>query len=495
MSNKAKLTSHNRLNRMPHFRSAAAVKVAAFILILIFIPGCATYQPKPMNLDNTAKRLEARTLTNRGLKIFIEKTLQRKILPWPLKSWDLNMLMISARYYNPNIKIALSKFKIAKASEITAAQFPNPIIVPQFQYNPLPNKGETPLSYGIEELWLPFETAGRRGYKIKIAKRKAQSMIFNTVSSSWKTYGRLMNSLINIHYAKQQINLLRKIIYYRKNLVKILKYSLAVGEVPQTDVLKAKTSTANALIFLNDARRYEDDSYAVLASAIGVRVKAVREININFNWLEGLSFNKNLINSSLKEKALTDRADILESLNNYKAQESTLQLEVARQYPNIDIGPGVLWNSGVAVWSFLLKLTLPIFNQNNGPIAVAKAKLNLEEKNIKNIQLRVIDKLSQAESNYLVSVRKLKTSKALLAYHKKQLKITEKEFITGEIGRQGLVLSHIGYLFAKLSDIKAITNLQRSFVTLELTVQQPLMKSLPVSPVLILNKNLRRNNR
>ncbi len=79
--------------------------------------------------------------------------------------------------------------------------------------------------------------------------------------------------------------------------------------------------------------------------------------------------------SDAQREAVFHRADLLASLAEYAAAESALQLEVARQYPDIHLGPGYTYDTGTNKIGFgLAGITLPVFDQNQGGIAQAEAK-------------------------------------------------------------------------------------------------------------------------
>ena len=76
--------------------------------------------------------------------------------------------------------------------------------------------------------------------------------------------------------------------------------------------------------------------------------------------------------------ALLNRLDIREALARYQAAEARLRLEVARQYPDITLSPGFLWDQGDLVWSVGAAILAPLFDINQGPIGEAEAARVLE---------------------------------------------------------------------------------------------------------------------
>jgi outer membrane protein TolC len=65
---------------------------------------------------------------------------------------------------------------------------------------------------------------------------------------------------------------------------------------------------------------------------------------------------------------------VRQALAQYSAAESALQLEIARQKPDFNIGPGYTLEERDSFFSPVFSVTLPIFNHNQGPIAEAEAR-------------------------------------------------------------------------------------------------------------------------
>ena len=75
----------------------------------------------------------------------------------------------------------------------------------------------------------------------------------------------------------------------------------------------------------------------------------------------------------MRRQAVTHRADILSALMEYESAQSALQLEIAKQYPDLDIGAGYQLDQTDSKWTLGINLTLPVLNRNAGPIAEAEA--------------------------------------------------------------------------------------------------------------------------
>jgi outer membrane protein TolC len=94
--------------------------------------------------------------------------------------------------------------------------------------------------------------------------------------------------------------------------------------------------------------------------------------------------------------ALQYRADILSALAAYEASQANLQVEIARQYPDLHLGSGYLWDQGENKWNLSLSLELPILNRNQGPIAEAEARRKEAAAQLLALQARVIAEIDRA---------------------------------------------------------------------------------------------------
>ena len=161
---------------------------------------------------------------------------------------------------------------------------------------------------------------------------------------------------------------------------------------------------------LSDALSKKSDAHSRLAEALGLSEAALDGENLNFDF--STAGAAALTSADARGVALRTRADILGALADYAAAEDDLQLEVARQYPDLHLGPGYAWNNGNAGddrWSLGLSLELPILDQNQGPIAEAEARRKLAAAKFVELQSQVIGEIDRAVAGWRVAREQLKT--------------------------------------------------------------------------------------
>src|SRR5207302_4652444 len=123
-----------------------------------------------------------------------------------------------------------------------------------------------------------------------------------------------------------------------------------------------------------DAQRARAEARARLAEAIGVPIRALSEMKFSFESLLPGSTAAELAAEQVRRAALQSRPDILSALAEYASAQAALQLEIAKQYPDVHLSPGYEFDQGDSKWSVGITVELPVLNQNQVPIAEAKAR-------------------------------------------------------------------------------------------------------------------------
>jgi len=93
------------------------------------------------------------------------------------------------------------------------------------------------------------------------------------------------------------------------------------------------------------------------------------------------------------------RADLLSLLSEYAAAEADLRLELARQVPDLRLGPGYEFDQGTNKWGLALALDLPVLNQNQGGIGEAVARRRAVAARFEALQTQVIAEVDTASAS------------------------------------------------------------------------------------------------
>jgi cobalt-zinc-cadmium efflux system outer membrane protein len=436
------------------------------------LTGCASFAPKPISPDATAEAFEARSLSEAGLKAFLGRNLGYELEEWPKPAWDLSELVLVALYYHPDLDLARAKWAVARAGLVTAGQRPNPVLANALaQYN-ADASGVSPWTLGIS-LDIPLETAGKRGYRIDQARQLSEAARFNIADAAWKVRSGVRARLLDLYPSEANIE---RQVSLQEEEVTLLEKRLAVGLISQPVVTQSRIMLNQLNLALRDAQRQRAEGRAGLAAALGLTVDALRDIDLDqaVRVLDQLPPLDTLPAAEVQRTALTNRADVLAALAEYEASQSSLQLEIAKQYPDIVPSPGYTWDAGAAKYSLGLSLLLPILNQNQGPIAEAKARRAQAAAQFNSLQARAIGEIEQTLAGYRFAAAKLDAAKRAFTAERQNLKAVEQGFTAGRVDRLAWVGAQRGAAAAELAYIGALVEAQRALGLLEDAMQRPI---------------------
>ncbi len=357
------------------FRFSLGLRISGFgfALAALLLASCARFHSQPLAPAQTADRLESRSLTDPALRTFLETNLHRELADWPAQSWDFDMLMLAAFRYHPSLEVARAQWAVASGGETTAAQRPNPTlnVTPGYNATTFMSSPWIPLTF----LDVPIETAGKRGYRRAQAAQLSEAARLNIATAAWQVRSQLRSSLLDFYAAEQRAALLKRQIELQEQIGKRVDAQVRAGAMAGSEALPLRITLAKARVDLADARRLHAEAHARVAEAIGITTRALEEVKLSFEGLVPAAGSvSDMTSAEVRRAALLSRPDILGALAEYAASQSALQLEIAKQYPDVHLQPGYQFDQGDSKWSLGLTVELPVLNQNQGPIAEAKAR-------------------------------------------------------------------------------------------------------------------------
>src|SRR5277367_1077936 len=338
---------------------------------MAFVAGCAHYEPRPLSPAQSAAGLDGRSLDGAEFRHFLERN---SSLPpsWPPQSWDFESLYLAALYFHPSLEVARAQWRVARGGEKTAAERPNPSVSAQPGYDFSATSPVNPWIPGVV-FDVPIETMGKRGYRKAQAAHLAASARRDIAATAWRVRANLRGRFIDYIAARKRSALLNGQIAIQRRVLESLGQQQQAGALSASELTQYRIALSRLELEVADARVQETDSQARLAEAIGVPLKALSGVNLAYDLAAPHPAADSLLSLQARDEALTNRADIQGALEDYAASQSALQLEIAKQYPDIHLAPYYQYNNGDHQFTLQITADLPILNQNQGPIAEAEA--------------------------------------------------------------------------------------------------------------------------
>ncbi|HEY8095745.1 MAG TPA: TolC family protein [Methylobacter sp.] len=446
-------------------------------LLNLTLTGCARFEDHPLNPTDSAVHLEARTLSSAGLQNFINRVVVNKTGQHP-KAWDMDRLTLAAIYYHPDLALARVQAETMDAAITTAGQRPNPSITVTPTW--VRNLATAAVPWiAASAISIPIETAGKRGFRIDKAEHFSDAARLRIVDAAWLVRGRLRLAMLEVYAAQEAGRLLQQQLAVQQAMTERLEQQLTAGEITRPEVIRSHLTLNQLQLNTSAAQKRSAESRVLLATAIGVPVDALRNIELDFANLAKPPALNSFPVQNLKEIALRKRPDVLAALADYDAAQSALQLEIANQYPNIQANPGYTWEMGEHRWALgLTALQLPILHQNQGPIAEAEAKRRELAVRFEALQMRILGDIDRAHAGLTAVFTKWLTAEQQARLQQDSLHSAEASFQAGETDRLALLGAELENAAAERARLDVLVETQQALNALEDTLRYPIASTL-----------------
>lgn len=457
-------------------------KIVLLLWLSLALGGCAVrqYHAAPISPTESASRLKARDLEDAQLKDFMRQSFGHEISPWPPHSWDLSLLTLAAFCFNPDLETARARLAASEAAVITAGARPNPDIrvAPGYETSP-----ESPWLFGLS-LDFPIETAGKRGHRVEQARSLSDAARFELAETAWGVRSRVRMALVDHLLAVRELAIIENQQEVLSERTGLLEARLKVGEIPRPELDAAQVELSDVRLGLNQARGRVPETQAALAAAIGIPSSALNGVQLSWPTMEQPPSEQGVSADTIERDAVLNRLDVRRALAEYAAADAALKLEIAKQYPDLHLGPGYDFDEGHHKFSLGVGLTLPLFNRNQGPIAEAEAHRKEAGARFLATQAHVISDSETALVRYRAAVAELhEADESLTKLQLAREQMTRRAVQAGEADQLDLN----GVLFQTAATARArldaMRRMQTALGALEDAVQKPLEPDATMPPL------------
>ncbi len=429
--------------------------------------GCVHYQPRPIVPEDALAAFSARTLDDPELAAFLEAN--SVAVPGARGTWDLKALTLAAFHFSPDLEVARADAAAAGAATITAGARENPAVSASVGYNSTTRVSAiSPWILGFN-LDAPLTTAGKRRHRLERATSLAEAARFNLAAAAWQARSRVRSGLVELHAAVESERLLTEQGSILQDNAGLLERQLAAGAVSPAEVTQARLALASGRIALADASARRLAALAALAEAVGLPAAALADVSLSYQGLDAPESGEPTRDAG--RRAVLNRADVLGALAEYAASQAALQLEIARQYPDLHLGPGYELDQGQDKWFLALSLPVPLVNRNRGPIAEAEAARTAAAARFTAVQAHALAQVDAAVAAYDAARSAAEAASAAQADVAQRERSARARFDAGEISRLELGGERLERVTSELALLDAQTRAQAAIGRLEDAMQ------------------------
>jgi len=443
-----------------------------WILSCAILAGCAAYQAKPIDPVQLAQRFEGRTLATDGLRRHLALQLGRAIEPWPATHWNLELLTLAAEYYSPALALARAQWETSRAAIAVAGARSNPVFQLPFEYTTNHEGAGRPVTTG-PAFDIPVETADKREGRVEQATYLSEAARLHVLDEAWRVRSAVRGALVDMYAETKRSVMLAEKAGLQQQIVDMLRRRESAGETARPDVIRAELLLTQVQAELSTAQRALLDARARLAIAVGLPISALDAVRLDFDEFERTGMAPPP--TEARRAAIFHRADLQGALAEYEASQASLQLEVAKQYPDIHIGLGYSYDVGANKISLgLAGVTLPLLDRNQGAIAQAQARREETAARTAALQDGIINDLEHALTGYSAGQDAVRLSTARQALASRQMAGQTASFAAGATDRLALLQAKSDHQASMIEQLNEWAAMQQAAGRLEDAMQLPL---------------------
>ena len=328
------------------------------------LAGCAHYAAAPPRPEAFQPAFEARRLDKP-----------------PGTAWTSAELLTIALAQNPQVVEARATYaaavRTARASKVgqpltltLAAEYANS--APRWGYSAA---ADVPLDYGV-----------RRQARMTMGDLQAMQAWYDYAEVVWTVRAALAKACVDLRAADVEVTIAERAAELRLQRLQRLQQRVAAGEDDRTIALTAQSELAVVERRVADAKGRKAQAMTALAKALGVSTAAVQNTTLPRHAalpsMDGIA--------EWRRDAALMRTDVLRALVDYDLAEAALRLEIAKQYPEVRLGPGYTYDHGVTKLPLSVSLVLPPADVNRHAIDQAEAARAAAGRSIEAVQANML---------------------------------------------------------------------------------------------------------
>ena len=433
------------------------------------LAACATYEPAPLAPASVVQAYRTRSLDLSATLADVQRIAPSS--QWTGDRWDRLSLFAAALRMNPAIAEARAHVASLDAAAMAAEQGPPITLTLTAEYAGRATES-SPWLYGVASD-IPLDFGGRKSSRIDSARFAAMASRYDYAEAVWTVRMAVRRAIAEELLTAREVAIGARLADVRARQVAALERRVEAGEAIRSDLERARADTAGDARRTTDALARQVAAQITLAEAVGVAPSRLKDVTPAWDGFDTVTAAA--LGADPGDAALLARADVLRSMAAYDQAESDLGGEVAKQWPDVHIGPGYTWERGLVKLPFALGLTLPGFDLNRGAIAAAEARreeagIHLEAV-IARAQAAVDGALIERDAARAALTR-VRAVDVLTA--KRFAAKADEELASGAIDRVDWSAAQATQLQAELAEVDALRRVHAADAALEDALRRPL---------------------
>ncbi len=448
-----------------------ASRIPLILLVAGVAGGCATYHAAPLLPAEIALRYANQEFDADAVRTELERIAPSET--WDGRTWDRLSLFAAALASSPAIAEARAHAASAEATARAARAGLSITLTLTGEYaGDAPER--SPWLYGATSD-VPLDMGARRGARVSSAQFGAVAARYDYAEAVWASRMAIRRALADRFLATREAQIGEELTRLRARQLVALERRFEAGEAARSELERVRAEASGDARRLIDAQGRLIGARLALAQALGVSPATIDNAPLAWDGFDAPGMLADAGVAQMRGAALLSRADILRAAAAYDQAEADLRGEVARQWPELHVGPGYTWERGLVKLPLSIGLVLPPLDFNHNGVRAAQAHrveagAHLEAV-VASAQSAIDGALSEraAARDALARVRAADLRTARLAADQ-----SDQEIAVGAIDRIDWAAAQIGLRLAQLAEVDALRRAHAADANLEDALRRPL---------------------
>jgi outer membrane protein TolC len=353
--------------------------------------GCIRYTPRPLDLSRHPAQVRTRDLADSSLLAAVARYAGR-----PEGSrWTDRQLAVASLRLRADLGRLRAEWRAAGAAVHTAGERPRPGAQGELERRVGGRDEGSPWVVGVAGMFA-LELGGKRGARLQAARAGVTLAEGRLLAAAWRAATGTRLAAAGLAQASAEVEDAREELRLLAEVHELERARYAEAALGAAEVARTSTEIQNARLSLAGAERGVLEARATLAAAMAVPVRAVEAVEPAITAPAGCRTLDAAGVDSLVGGALGRRHEVARALAEYALAESQLRLQVARQYPDLQLDPGFIWDQGVNRWTLGLALPALLGSRNRGAIGEAEAMREVAGLKVAEVQDSVFAEVESA---------------------------------------------------------------------------------------------------
>jgi outer membrane protein TolC len=390
------------------------------------------------------------------------------------RGWSIDALTVAAWSLRSDIAVAAADVQTGLSAERVAGLVPNPTLGIDESSFLTNNLGDPTTWVLAAALNFVIETGDKREIRIDQARADTETRRWHLTELLWQARAELRRGMAARDLANRSIALAEGELALRENYLDWVETQIRFGLGVGSDRLTAQTNLVRAQAQLRAARGELATAEAQIAAATGIAIENLPLTQLMPIVTEEVPAPQSYDLGAMRDIAIVNRLTVRHALADYAVTEQALRQALARQYPDVNIGPGYNYDRGDHAITIAASAIVPLLHDESAAIDQAVKTRSTAAAQFQAAQSTALAEVDSATARYRAAYTAWMDARNGETVAVTTRDEVQRRLMAGAADRGEVLTGDIGLALAQRATLDALKLTIDALGALEDSVQRPI---------------------